>query len=262
VKQAVILVDDHRILRQSIRTVLEQNGYDVIAEVGTGSDAISVYQQFGPAIVIMDLNLPGGLNGIDTTIEIRRSDPQATVLVLSMHDDEATVLNCLRAGARGYVLKDASVTDLIEGLRLVAQGGTYLSPRIAGTFFAIFTAKREETKDFTNGCSEKLTARERQVLGLIAAGKTNKDVASLLKLSPETVRSYRKSLMKKLGVNNVAALVRIALRSGMMNANHQESPGELSGEEAESAVTSAGSFDEPDHRSNGTNKTGKPGYGE
>jgi DNA-binding NarL/FixJ family response regulator len=213
-------VDDHRILRQTVRAVIEQNGFEVVAEVGTGPEAIRVYKESGPAIVIMDLNLPGGLNGVDTTVEIRRYDPDAKILVLSMHDDEATVVDCLRAGARGFVLKDASVEDLIDAVGQVSQGGICLSPKMTSAVLSTFTQRRGEPRE-PDDTGAKLSLREDQILRLIASGSSNKDIALLLELSVETVRSYRKSLMKKLGAKNVAGLVNVAVRSGMMNTDGQ-----------------------------------------
>ena len=158
----------------------------------------------------MDLSLPG-LNGIEATVEILRSSPDARIVILSMYDDEESVVRAIRSGARAFVLKKASHTDLIDALRVVANGGSYLSPQVSDKF--LHRIQSGTLRGPTESSPlDVLTPRERQVMRLIAEGKTSKEVAVLLDLGHETVRSYRKSLMKKLGVSNVAELTQLALR--------------------------------------------------
>jgi DNA-binding NarL/FixJ family response regulator len=165
----------------------------------------------------MDIGLPG-LNGIEATIEIMRHSPQTRVVILSIYDDENSVVSALRSGARGFVLKRASSADLIDALRAVGRGGSYFSPQVSDSLLA-----RIQSGDLRTTSSQApldtLSPRELQVLRLVAEGKTSKDIAVLLDLGLQTVRGYRKMLMKKLGVNNVAGLTQIALAAGLMHWN-------------------------------------------
>jgi DNA-binding NarL/FixJ family response regulator len=166
----------------------------------------------------MDINLPG-LNGIEATSEILRQNPSARIVILSMYDDEASVIQAIRSGARAFLLKKASDSDLLDALRTVARGGSYLSPQVSDR---LLTRIQRGNLDSAAGPSasliESLTPREQQVMRLIAEGKTSKEVAVMLNLGVQTVRSYRKTLMKKLGVNNVAGLTQLALACGLSRA--------------------------------------------
>ncbi len=207
------LVDDHCILRDGLKAILNSTGeFEVIGECGDGTEAIHLARRIRPEVVIMDVALPG-LNGIEATIEILRHLPETRVVILSMYDDEQTVLSAIRSGARAFVLKKASDTDLVDALRTVAKGGTYLSPQVSDRFLLrIQKGDRSMQSPVSLG---HLSPRELQVLRLVAEGKTSKDIANLLNLGLQTVRGYRKTMMKKLSVNNVAGLTQLALAAGL-----------------------------------------------
>src|SRR5262245_17621049 len=214
----VILVDDHKLVRDGIRTILERSTeFRVVAESDNGADAVQICKRSNPDMVLMDIGLPG-MNGIEATIELLRHCPAVKVVVLSMYDDENSVVGAIRSGARAFVLKKASSTELLDALRTVARGGSYLSSQVSDRLLSRSQRGDLETYDRANPV-ELLSPRELQVLRLVAEGKTSKDIALLLDLGLQTVRSYRKSLMKKLGVNNVAGLTQIALAAGITHWN-------------------------------------------
>lgn len=211
----ILLVDDHKIMRDGLKAILRQNGdFRVVGEAETGAAAVQLARTLKPHLILMDINLPG-LNGIEATTEILRHQSDARIVILSMYDDEASVVQAIRSGARAFVLKKASDTDLIEALRTVAKGGSYLSPQVSDRLLT--RIQRGNLDDAGPGASilDTLTPREQQVMRLVAEGKTSKEVAVMLNLGVQTVRSYRKTLMKKLGVNNVAGLTQIALACGL-----------------------------------------------
>jgi DNA-binding NarL/FixJ family response regulator len=161
----------------------------------------------------MDLSLPG-LNGIEATSEIVRLFPDIRVVVLSMYDDDQSVVGAIRAGARGFVLKQASLSELIEGLHTIAKGGSYLSPQVSDRLLARIQRGNVDSSPVSPVIAG-LTPRELQVLRMVAGGKTSKEIAEALDLGVQTVRSYRKTMMKKLGVNNIASLTHLALAAGL-----------------------------------------------
>jgi DNA-binding NarL/FixJ family response regulator len=210
----VLLVDDHKIMRDGIKAILKHSDeFDVVGEAETGADAVQMCKKLRPAIILMDINLPG-LNGIEATSEILRHVPETKVVILSMYDDEPSVVGAIRSGARAFVLKKASDNDLLEALRTVAKGGSYLSPQISDRLLHRIQRGDQEAKAVPSAL-EGLSPRELQVLRLVAEGKTSKDIAVMLDLGLQTVRSYRKTMMKKLGVNNVAGLTQLALSAGL-----------------------------------------------
>lgn len=210
----VLLVDDHKIMRDGIKAILSRApDFRVTGEAENGSDAVQFVKKSRPFMVLMDIGLPG-LNGVETTAEILRHHPECRVVVLSMYDDENSVVSAIRCGARAFILKRASDNDLLDALRMVAQGGMYLSPQVSDRLLTRIQkgdleARRQPT------VLEALSPREVQVLRLVAEGKTSKEIAVLLDLREQTVRSYRKSMMKKLRVNNVAGLTQLALSTGI-----------------------------------------------
>ncbi|MCL4402672.1 MAG: response regulator transcription factor [Acidobacteria bacterium] len=210
----VVLVDDHKLMRDGVKTILERSGeFRVVAETDNGADAVHLCRTAAPAIVLMDIGLPG-MNGIDATTEILRHCPEVRIVILSMYDDENSVVAAIRSGARGFVLKKASSADLLDALRTVARGGSYLSSQVSDRLLTRIQRGDLELKGHHAMLSE-LSPRELQVLRLVAEGKTSKDIAALLDLGLQTVRSYRKTMMKKLGVNNVAGLTQVALAAGL-----------------------------------------------
>lgn len=211
---AVLLVDDHKIMRDGIKAILSRGEeFRVVGEAESGPDAVQCVKRLHPDLVLMDIGLPG-LNGVETTVEILRCHPECKIVILSMYDDENSVVGAIRAGARAFVLKKASDTDLLEALRMVARGGAYLSPQVSDRLLSRIQ-KGDLSERPAPSALEVLSPRELQVLRMVASGKTSKEIAVTLDLREQTVRSYRKTMMKKLGVNNVAGLTQLALSTGL-----------------------------------------------
>lgn len=217
----VLLVDDHRLMRDGLRTILELSpDFRVVAEADNGTEAVQLCRKLRPDLVLMDIGLPG-MNGVEATAEIMRHCAQSKVLILSMHDDEDAVVSALRSGARAFVVKKSSSTELMDALRTVAQGGSYLSPQVSNQLLS--RIQRGDLEVHRSRISlDVLSPRELQVLRLVAQGKTSKDIATMLALGLQTVRSYRKTLMKKLGVNNIAGLTQVALAAGFTDWNKSD----------------------------------------
>ncbi|HPT28363.1 MAG TPA: response regulator transcription factor [Bryobacteraceae bacterium] len=210
----VMLVDDHKIMRDGLKAILRpHHSFRVVGEAASGAEAVQMARALQPHVIVMDLSLPG-LNGIEATAEILRHLPDTRIIILSMYDDDSSVMEAMRAGARAFVIKNASDEDLIQALGTVARGGSYLSPLISDRFLSHL---RKGDIDQVRPSQEidRLSPRERQVMRLVAEGKSSKEIAALLELGVETVRGYRKTLMKKLGVSNVAELAQIAFRCGL-----------------------------------------------
>ncbi len=220
----VLLVDDHKIMRDGIKAILSRGDeFRVAGEAETGTDAVQFVKQFRPDMVLMDIGLPG-LNGVETTAEILRYHPDCKIVILSMYDDENSVVSAIRSGARAFILKKASDTDLMEALRMVSRGGAYLSPQVSDRLLTRIQKGDLESRAAPHAL-EGLSPRELQVLRMVAEGKTSKEIAVMLDLREQTVRSYRKTMMKKLGVNNVAGLTQLALSTGLTQL-----PGRAAGE--------------------------------
>jgi DNA-binding NarL/FixJ family response regulator len=210
----VLLVDDHKIMRDGIKAILSRGAeFRVVGEAETGSDAVQFVKRLRPDLVLMDIGLPG-LNGVETTAEILRYHPDCKIVILSMYDDENSVVSAIRSGARAFILKKASDADLLEALRMVARGGAYLSPQVSDRLLSRIQKGDLESHQASSAL-DVLSPRELQVLRLVAEGKTSKEIAVMLDLREQTVRSYRKTMMKKLGVNNVAGLTQLALSTGL-----------------------------------------------
>jgi DNA-binding NarL/FixJ family response regulator len=210
----VLLVDDHKIMRDGIKAILcRGDEFRVVGEAESGPDAVQSVKRHHPDLVLMDIGMPG-LNGVETTAEILRFHPECKIVILSMYDDENSVVSAIRSGARAFILKKASDADLLEALRMVARGGAYLSPQVSDRLLSRIQKGDLESRAAPSAL-EVLSPRELQVLRLVAEGKTSKEIAVLLDLREQTVRSYRKTMMKKLGVNNVAGLTQLALATGL-----------------------------------------------
>jgi DNA-binding NarL/FixJ family response regulator len=210
----VLLVDDHKIMRDGIKAILGRGDeFRVAGEAETGTDAVQFVKTHRPDLVLMDIGLPG-LNGVETTAEILRYHPDCKIVILSMYDDENSVVSAIRSGARAFILKKASDTDLLEALRMVARGGAYLSPQVSDRLLSRIQKGDLQSRP-APAALEGLSPRELQVLRMVAEGKTSKEIAVMLDLREQTVRSYRKTMMKKLGVNNVAGLTQLALSTGL-----------------------------------------------
>ncbi|MCX6634652.1 MAG: response regulator transcription factor, partial [Acidobacteria bacterium] len=210
----ILLVDDHKIMRDGIKAILRHSEeFHVAGEAENGAEAVQFCRRQKPDVVLMDIGLPG-LSGIDATTEILRHCPETRVIILSMYDDEHSVVSAIRSGARAFVLKKASDNDLIDALRTVAKGGSYLSPQVSDKLLARIQRGDLESRRSPSAL-DGLSPRELQVLRLVAEGKTSKEIAVMLDLGLQTVRSYRKTMMKKLNVNNVAGLTQLALSAGL-----------------------------------------------
>ncbi|MEJ5369449.1 MAG: response regulator transcription factor [Bryobacteraceae bacterium] len=208
-KIRVLLVDDHAILRKGVSMLVNaQNDMEVAAEAASGEEALREAQRVQPDVVVMDVSMPE-VNGIEATRRMMEVLPRVRVIGLSMYRDAVYVRELLRAGASGYLVKDCDDAELLLAIRAVARGEAYLSPAVTA---AVLTDYR---RNVTNPI-DLLTSREREVLVMIAEGKTNKEIASALNLSVYTVESYRGSLMEKLNLHNTGDIVRFALRNGLI----------------------------------------------
>lgn len=209
----IVLVDDHALVRQGFRRILEDDpDLQVAGEAGNGLDAIALVKKTDPDVVVMDMAMPE-MNGLHATMELVKQRPGTKVLILSMYSDEQYVRNALDAGAKGYILKNAIENDLVRAVKAVAGGEQYLSPELSGVLIrAIKTGAFEKAVD----PYDKLTQREKQVLQLIAHGKSNKEIAVLLDLSVNTVAVHRANLMSALGVHKTAELVLFAVKKGLV----------------------------------------------
>ncbi len=200
----VLLVDDHSLVRRGFRRILEdEDGMTVVGEANNGIEAIRTAYELKPKVVVMDLSMPE-LDGVQATKEIVKHLPGTEVLVLSMHADDNYVRNALDAGAKGYLLKSAIDVDLVGAIRAVAEGKRYIGPGLK------YVAQEQEDE------INRLTAREKQVLQLIAQGKSNKEIAGLLELSVNTVSVHRANLMEKMNIHRTAELVLFAIRKGLV----------------------------------------------
>jgi len=209
-KIRIVLADDHSVVRQGFRRILEaQADMEIVGESSNGREALETATKLSPDVVVMDVAMPE-LNGIEATRRMGEAAPRTRVLALSMHKDSVYVREILRAGARGYLLKDAVDEDLIAAVRAVARGEGYLSPGVAD---AVLTDYRQHVTDPI----DLLTSREREVLQLIAEGKTNKEIATTLNLSVYTVDAHRGRIMEKLNLHSTGELVRFAIRKGLVD---------------------------------------------
>lgn len=204
----IVVVDDHTIVRQGLKMILAaQPDIEVVGEAANGREAVDLVQKLKPDIVLMDVAMPE-LNGIDATRRMVEANSRLKILVLSMHKEAVYVREILRAGARGYILKDAIDTELLSAVRSVARGDGYISPAVSGALL------NDYRKDVTDP-ADLLSNREREVLQLIAEGKTNKEIAGKLNLSVYTIDSHRGKIMEKLNLHSTGELVRFAIKHGL-----------------------------------------------
>jgi DNA-binding NarL/FixJ family response regulator len=209
----VLVADDHAIVRTGIRHVLESEpGFSVIAEASNGTEALELASKLRPDVAVLDISMPGE-SGLRVAAELRERSPETHVLILSMHDNTEYVLESLRAGAHGYLLKDTAATELRDAIRAVRRGESFFSPPIASRLGAVLRGASGEPSADALG---QLTARERQVLVGVAQGHTNREIAQQLGISHRTVETHRESLMRKLEVRTVAGLTRLALEAGLV----------------------------------------------
>jgi two-component system response regulator NreC len=211
----IVLADDHRIVREGFRALLDaQKDFEVIGETGDGLDAIRLVEKLKPDVLLVDMMMPG-LNGLEVTRQITQRGLPAKVVVLSMHSNEAYVLEAMKNGAAAYVLKDATSTDLIRAVHEAVAGRRYLSPPLSERAIEVYLQKARTTETLDQ--YETLTTREREVLHLSAEGHTNAEIAARLFISPRTVETHRANLMHKLGLRTHTDLIRYALRRGILS---------------------------------------------
>ena len=211
----ILLADDHNVMRDGLRLLLErQPGLEVIGEAGDGRDIVQLALEQNPDVVVMDIAMPN-MNGIEATRRIVAKNPNTGVVILSMHHDESYVIRSLKAGARAYLLKDSVKADLIDAIRAVSEGRSFFSPRVSRIlqeeFMSLFQSKAVEDS------YDLLTDREREVLQLVAEGKTNKEIANLLNLSLYTVDTHRTHILQKLDLHSVPELILYAVRKGIIS---------------------------------------------
>ena len=209
----ILLADDHRIVRQGLRALLEaEPDFSLVGETGDGLEAIQLAERLQPDVIVLDLMMPC-INGLEATRQISDNCPQTRVIILSMHADEAYVLEALRNGASGYVLKDSSADDLVRAVREVEAGRRYLSPPLSERAIEAYTRKAQET---SLDPYEKLTNREREVLYLAAEGHSSTEIAERLSISSRTVETHRANMMRKLDLHSQTGLIRYALKRGII----------------------------------------------
>ena len=213
VKTTIVLADDHPIVRQGLRSVLEaEPDLQVIGEAGDGLQTMQLVEGLRPQVLVLDVLMPG-LSGLEVARQVRQRAPETRVIVLSMHANEAYVLEALRHGAAAYVLKETSSTELVQAVRAVVAGRRYLSPPLSERALAAYVDRAEATP---LDLYETLTTREREVLHLAAEGCSNSEIATRLSISPRTAETHRTNLMRKLGLHSQTELVRYALRRGII----------------------------------------------
>jgi two-component system, NarL family, response regulator NreC len=206
----ILLADDHAVVRQGFKMILAaQPDMEIVGEAGNGHEAVELAEKLRPEVVVMDVSMPE-LNGIEATRRLASSTPHTRVVALSMHKDSVYVREILRAGARGYLLKESPATDLVAAVRAAAAGEAYISP-------AVSNAVLDDYRRHVTNPIDLLTSREREVLQMLAEGKTNKEIAGVLNLSVYTVDAHRGRIMEKLNLHSINELVRFAVRNGMVD---------------------------------------------
>jgi DNA-binding NarL/FixJ family response regulator len=211
----IVLADDHAVMRTGLRLVLErQSDFSVVGEASDGREAVALVQKEAPDVLVMDIGMPN-LNGIEAARQVAGAAPQVAVVILSMHSDESYVLRALKAGARGYLLKESAESDLIAAIRAVHAGKAFFSPAVSRMLVEDYVRQLQDRE--IEDSYELLTTREREILQLVAEGKSNKEVAAVLNLSLYTIETHRGNLMEKLGLHTVPELILYAVRKGVIS---------------------------------------------
>src|ERR1700757_2205458 len=215
----ILIADDHEVARRGIRSLLESHpGWEVCAEAKDGRDAVELATSTKPDLVLLDIGMPN-LNGLEAARQILATSPNAAILILTMHDSDNVIREVLRAGARGFLLKSDAGRDLVAAVEALENQKTFFTPRVSQMVLDGFLnreKKRSEIEDVANSSGDLLTAREREVIQLLAEGRTSKEVAVTLNLSVKTAETHRTNLMRKLGLHSVADLTRYAVRNGIV----------------------------------------------
>jgi len=211
----ILIADDHDIVRKGLRALVqEEPSWQVVADVQDGRSAVAKTQELKPDIAILDIAMPS-LNGLDATKQIVKVNPGTKVLILTMHDSERLIQHVLNAGARGYLMKTDAGRDLVMAIRALLLGQTYFTQRVAQIVLDTFTGKKTTT---TEGDIQSLTAKEREVVQLLAEGKSSKEAADVLNVSTKTLETHRSNVMRKLGCHSVTDVVRYAIRNHLAQA--------------------------------------------
>lgn len=211
----ILLADDHTVVRDGLRALLEkQPDMTVVGEAADGRDSVRLAEEESPDVVVMDIAMPN-MNGIEATRRILASKPECAVVILSMHQDESYVLRSLKAGAKGYLLKDSLRSDVIDAIRTVAQGRSFLTRKVSRILQEDYV--REMERHGIEDSYDLLTDREREILQLVAEGRTNKEVAGLLNISLTTVETHRTHILQKLGLHSIPELILYAVRKGIIS---------------------------------------------
>ena len=211
----ILLADDHSILREGLRMLLDrQDEFAVVGDASNGREAVEMAEKHDPDVVIMDLAMPG-LNGIEATRRIIARSPRTAVVILSMHSDESYILRSLKAGARGYLLKDSLKADLLDAVRAAVRGKSFFSPKVSQVLKEEYVNELEARG--AEDTWELLTDREREILQLVAEGKTNKEIAALLNISIYTIDTHRSHILQKLNLHSAPELILYAVRKGIIS---------------------------------------------
>ena len=211
----ILLADDHVVMRRGIRALLERRAdFQVVAEAGDGREAVQLMEVHSPHVVVADIAMPN-LNGIEAARQIAQKWPQTAIVILSMHSDESYVLRALKAGARGYLLKDSPESDLINAILAVHEGKAFFSPAISKMLVEDYMRQLQQRG--SEDSYELLTSREREVLQLLAEGKSNKDVAAMLNLSLHTVETHRSNILQKVNLHGTPELILYSIRKGVIS---------------------------------------------
>jgi two-component system, NarL family, response regulator NreC len=214
-KTRILLADDHQLMRSGLRLMLErQPDLTVVGEASDGREAVALAKSLKPEVVVMDIGMPN-LNGIEAARQMTQENAELAIVIVSMHADESYVLRALKAGARGYLLKDSAEVDLIKAVHSISSGKSFFSPAVSKVLLDDYVRKLKRSG--TEDSYDLLTPREREILQLIAEGKSNKDIANLLNLSVYTIESHRSNLMEKLNLRGLPELILYAIRRGIID---------------------------------------------
>jgi two-component system, NarL family, response regulator NreC len=214
-KTRILLADDHKLMRSGLKALIEQQAdLTVVGEADDGRQAVALAASLKPDLLVMDIGMPN-LNGIEAALQITQANPATAIVILSMHSDESYVLRSLKAGAKGYLLKDSAESDLIRAVHAVAGGKSFFSPAVSKVLLDDYVRKLQRSG--ADDLYDLLTPREREILQLIVEGKSNKDVANLLNLSVYTVETHRSNIMEKLNLRGIPELILYAVRKGIIS---------------------------------------------